>query len=172
MASLPTSKLHLHCNRNVQPQYIMLVWHWWFTFQRNSGEWQECVYNTSRSQPGKSGDARAATSEAKFKLRWKSRWDLVTWRNAQVQTLGSRQSQHSMGWTLCSDRFLWDNVWLSCNKRRKSNELGFFHPVFGLAVCWPNKSPYTLLLINRITADGCVITLLLWWAWHGYPVGY
>lgn len=49
---------------------------------------------------------------------------------------------------------------------------GFFRPVFGLAVRWPNKSLYTLLLINRIPADGCVITLLLWWAWHGYPVGY
>lgn len=48
--------------KNVQPRYITLVWHWWFTFQRNSGEWQECVYNTSCSRPGKSGYAWALTA--------------------------------------------------------------------------------------------------------------
>lgn len=45
-----------------------------------------------QAEPGRSGFARAANSGAKFKLRSPSRCDVITCRNAQVQTLGSRQS--------------------------------------------------------------------------------
>lgn len=84
-----------------------------------------------------------------------------------MQTLGSSQSQ------LTLDQF--DTlqglmpmtgscgIVFGCHATKERSPLSwvFFRPVFGLAVCWLNKSLYTLLLINRIAADGCVITLLL-----------
>lgn len=88
-----------------------------------------------------------------------------------MQTLGNRQSQLTLDQSDTSRGLM--PMTSSCgtvigsHATKERSPLSCFFcvspppPISGLAVLWPSKSLHTLLLVHGITADGCVITLLL-----------
>lgn len=162
----------------LQPQYIILERHWGFTFQRKGGEWQGSVCTIqaalSRASLGmpELQNNRPSSNFTLRMARFSSRRGMHRCRHSAAVN----PSKHPLCLTLCSvnatDRLLWARVcciWVSHSKWRSPLSCCF---PSGVAISWWNKSFYVLVFINRTTADGCVITLLLWWAWHGYLLGY